>query len=426
MTDRIRTRFLIVGSGVAGLHTAWRASQTDDVLVVTKRSLFDSATAYAQGGIAAALGAGDSPELHRKDTLAAGAALCDAAAVAGARRGRTGARSRAADRRRALRPRLRRQAQARKGSRALAPSHRARARRSDRRRSRAHAERARAGERARRRVREGARARSHRRSRAMLRRARERRRARRSRSSPTRPCSRPAAAARSIATRRIRSSRPATATRSRIAPACKLADMEFVQFHPTALDTPENPLALISEAVRGEGAVLLNADGERFMSERHRLAELAPRDVVARAIFREQAGGRKVFLDARKLGIRLQEAIPGHLRAVQGARHRSIAAADPGHAGRALHDGRRRGRPGGPLVARATLRVRRGLAHRRARREPARVELAARGARVRRARRARSRADARSSTRCRESRAGACRRSPIAAPRRWPPTRFAS
>src|SRR5215217_1902741 len=81
MTDRIRTRFLIIGSGVAGLHTAWRASQTDDVLVVTKRSLFDSATAYAQGGIAAALGAGDSPELHRRDTLAAGAALCDAAAV---------------------------------------------------------------------------------------------------------------------------------------------------------------------------------------------------------------------------------------------------------------------------------------------------------------------------------------------------------
>ena len=52
-----------------------------DVLLLTKRSLFDSATAYAQGGIAAALGAGDSPELHRQDTLAAGAALCDAAAV---------------------------------------------------------------------------------------------------------------------------------------------------------------------------------------------------------------------------------------------------------------------------------------------------------------------------------------------------------
>src|SRR3954463_6800884 len=81
MTERIRTRFLVVGSGVAGLHTAWRASAEGEVMVLTKRSLFDSATAYAQGGIAAALGAGDSPELHRQDTLAAGAALCDAAAV---------------------------------------------------------------------------------------------------------------------------------------------------------------------------------------------------------------------------------------------------------------------------------------------------------------------------------------------------------
>src|ERR671935_2724305 len=79
--DRIRTRFLVVGSGVAGLHTAWRAAQSVDVLLLTKRSLFDSATSYAQGGIAAALGAGDSPELHRRDTLAAGAALCDADAV---------------------------------------------------------------------------------------------------------------------------------------------------------------------------------------------------------------------------------------------------------------------------------------------------------------------------------------------------------
>jgi len=81
MADRIRTRFLVVGSGVAGLHTALRASSEGEVMVLTKRSLFDSATAYAQGGIAAALGAGDSPELHRLDTLAAGAALCDAKAV---------------------------------------------------------------------------------------------------------------------------------------------------------------------------------------------------------------------------------------------------------------------------------------------------------------------------------------------------------
>src|SRR6266540_5924619 len=81
MAERVRTKFLVVGSGVAGLHTAWRSSEHGDVTILTKRSLFDSATAYAQGGIAAALGAGDSPELHRRDTLAAGAALCDAAAV---------------------------------------------------------------------------------------------------------------------------------------------------------------------------------------------------------------------------------------------------------------------------------------------------------------------------------------------------------
>jgi L-aspartate oxidase len=80
-----------------------------------------------------------------------------------------------------------------------------------------------------------------------------------------------------------------------------LADMEFVQFHPTALDTPENPLALISEAVRGEGAVLVNEEGERFMLKKHKLAELAPRDVVARAIFAQRKGGRNVYLDARKI-----------------------------------------------------------------------------------------------------------------------------
>src|SRR5580700_3244665 len=81
MPDRIRTRVLVVGSGVAGLRTAWGAATHGPVTVLTKRSLFDSATAYAQGGIAAALGAGDSPALHRQDTLAAGAALCDADAV---------------------------------------------------------------------------------------------------------------------------------------------------------------------------------------------------------------------------------------------------------------------------------------------------------------------------------------------------------
>lgn len=78
-----------------------------------------------------------------------------------------------------------------------------------------------------------------------------------------------------------------------------LADMEFVQFHPTALDVPRTPLTLVSEAVRGEGAVLLNERGERFLADVPG-AELAPRDVVARVISAEISRGGKVFLDARQ------------------------------------------------------------------------------------------------------------------------------
>ena len=77
-----------------------------------------------------------------------------------------------------------------------------------------------------------------------------------------------------------------------------LADMEFVQFHPTGLDSARRPLALVSEAVRGEGAILVNDRGERFMSGIDG-EELAPRDVVARAISAELSLGRRVFLDAR-------------------------------------------------------------------------------------------------------------------------------
>jgi L-aspartate oxidase len=79
-----------------------------------------------------------------------------------------------------------------------------------------------------------------------------------------------------------------------------IADAEFVQFHPTAIALGRDPAPLASEALRGEGAVLINGRGERFMCPLHPDAELAPRDVVARAVFAEVAVGHGAFLDARE------------------------------------------------------------------------------------------------------------------------------
>jgi L-aspartate oxidase len=90
-----------------------------------------------------------------------------------------------------------------------------------------------------------------------------------------------------------------------------LRDLEFVQFHPTALDTGAYPLGLVSEAVRGDGAVLINETGRRFM-EAVPGAELAPRDVVARAVWQQLSAGHRVFLDARAaLGQHFSERFPG-------------------------------------------------------------------------------------------------------------------
>ena len=78
-----------------------------------------------------------------------------------------------------------------------------------------------------------------------------------------------------------------------------VADAEFVQFHPTALNVGRDPAPLATEALRGEGAILINKKGMRFMQALHPDAELAPRDVVARGVFAEIAAGRGAFLDAR-------------------------------------------------------------------------------------------------------------------------------
>ena len=87
-----------------------------------------------------------------------------------------------------------------------------------------------------------------------------------------------------------------------------IADPEFVQFHPTAFDIGQDPAPLASEAIRGDGALLINRSGERFMLKAHPSAELAPRDVVARAVHEEVTAGRGSFLDCR--AIHLKEAFP--------------------------------------------------------------------------------------------------------------------
>ncbi|MBA5779281.1 L-aspartate oxidase [Stappia sp. F7233] len=90
-----------------------------------------------------------------------------------------------------------------------------------------------------------------------------------------------------------------------------LADPEFVQFHPTALNVGRDPAPLASEALRGEGATLVNSAGERFMETIDPLKELAPRDVVARAVFAEVTSGRGAFLDCRQaVGASFPERFP--------------------------------------------------------------------------------------------------------------------
>ena len=90
-----------------------------------------------------------------------------------------------------------------------------------------------------------------------------------------------------------------------------IADAEFVQFHPTAIAIGRDPAPLATEALRGEGATLVNKAGKRFMQALHKDAELAPRDIVARGVFTELQSGRGAYLDCRTaIGTRFAEAFP--------------------------------------------------------------------------------------------------------------------
>lgn len=293
------TDLLVLGSGVAGLSAALHARAAgQSVLVLTKGELSHSATWYAQGGVAAALGEPDSPELHFRDTVVAGAGLCDEAAVnvlvrEGPNRVRElaeiGARFDGADGRWLL---------AREGGHSLARVVHAGGDATG-----AEIERALVAAT----VASGCEIREGWFAVALL--VVDGQAAGvvaldpagnpvEVRATDTIIATGGAGQCYAVTTNPALSTGDGIALALRARVAC--ADMEFVQFHPTALHHPAMPRPLLSEALRGEGALLRDARGEAFMSTEHPLADLAPRDVVARAIharMREE-GSDHLWLDA--------------------------------------------------------------------------------------------------------------------------------
>ncbi|MET9621316.1 MULTISPECIES: L-aspartate oxidase [unclassified Streptomyces] len=308
---------VVVGSGVAGLTAALRCTAAGlRTVVVTKARLDDGSTRWAQGGIAAALGEGDTPEQHLEDTLVAGAGLCDEDAVrllvtegpdAVRRLIATGADfDKTADGTIAL---------TREGG-----HHRRRI---------AHA---------------GGDATGAEISRALVDAVRadgvrtienalvldlltdaEGRTAGvtlhvmgEGQHDGVGAVHAPAVVLATGGMGQVFSAttNPAVSTGDGVALALRagaeVSDLEFVQFHPTVLflgADSEGQQPLVSEAVRGEGAHLVDADGVRFMLGQHELAELAPRDIVAKAIMRrmQEQGAEHMYLDARHFGAEMWE-----------------------------------------------------------------------------------------------------------------------
>ena len=302
MTDAAR-RPLIVGSGIAGLYVALRCRELGlRPTIVTKARLEESNTRYAQGGIAAAIGPDDSPRRHLEDTIRAGDELVDRAA---ARILTSEAPARVADLVRYGVPFDTVEGRISLGREAAHSRFRT-----------LHAGGDATGlsieEALKRHVLDAG---IDARERTALRAFRPG-----SREGPVAVLSRadgndveftgpgPVVLATGGAGSLYRySSNPSIATGEGVAIAFRagalLTDMEFIQFHPTAFRREGAPRFLITEALRGEGAVLRNEAGERFMTAVHRDAELAPRDIVARAIEHEivASGHPCVYLDATAL-----------------------------------------------------------------------------------------------------------------------------
>jgi len=307
--------YLIVGSGIAALRAALELAESGQVLLLTKAASGEGNTGYAQGGIAAAVGDDDDPDLHLKDTLAAGDGLCDLDAVrilvgagptdvhelmdwgAAFDRQPNGdvalAREAAHSVRRVLHARDTTGRTIGGTLWARTSGH-----------PRIHAV-------------------EHARATAI---AMEGDRAVGVHYLDPDGTSRTARArATLLATGGAgqvfrETTNPEVASGDGIAMAwaagARVADLEFVQFHPTALQVEGQPRFLLSEALRGEGARLVNADGEPFMSRYEAAGDLAPRDRVSRGIVRELARtGRPVFLSLQHLDAAMVHARFPHIAA---------------------------------------------------------------------------------------------------------------
>ncbi|WP_067283032.1 L-aspartate oxidase, partial [Streptomyces jeddahensis] len=309
---------VVVGSGVAGLTAALRCEAAGlETVVVTKARLDDGSTRWAQGGIAAALGDGDTPEQHLEDTLVAGAGLCDEEAVrilvtegpdAVRRLIDTGAHfdtspetgdielTREGGHHRRRIAHAGGDATGAEISRALVEAVRARGVRTVENALvldlLTDAEGRAAG--------------------VTLHVMGE------GQHDGVGAVHAPAVVLATGGMGQVFSAttNPSVSTGDGVALALRagaeVSDLEFVQFHPTVLflgADAEGQQPLVSEAVRGEGAHLVDADGVRFMAGQHELAELAPRDIVAKGIMRrmQERGAEHMYLDARHFGAEMWE-----------------------------------------------------------------------------------------------------------------------
>ncbi len=300
---RIDTDFVVVGAGVAGLRAAIELARSGRVFVIAKDSLRESSSEYAQGGIAAALSDDDDLELHEQDTITAGDGLCNVEAVQILVEEGPRAIEQLIDWGTAF---------DREGSKLLFAREGAHSRN---RVLHAHGDST---------------------GREIVRTLRHHARTLpnisfQSYAAVTDLLLNDGEATGVIALEETTGTKvlirgrgvllatgglgrvfenttnPDVATGDGVACAFRagaaVADIEFVQFHPTALFVPDAPRFLLSEALRGEGAYLRNASGERFMDRYHPLKELAPRDVVSRSIVMElrTSGDSSVFLDLTHL-----------------------------------------------------------------------------------------------------------------------------